>query len=296
MTRLIPPMTWQQAWDLKNQTKLEAWFRRHTGPSAPLINGASSGLLIIDSQAAADALVGKTHTGRLRLTAGGIRLHDFKLVNDLDSSVQDVAVLVTGGHTGSSIDHVEFDGQNHAGTVAAIAGDTWGQLNVTACEFYGWHDSVRGFVDSTYRHLYVHDPKGDPTYTGGNSGIHADAFQVIRSTSGQIRMTESWLDHGVLDPNVISCIFIKSDAAGENLDNVQVDHCYLNGGKSAIVLVEDGAGNVPTNIRVNDNRFGRDFIDGVWAGAGVNSGAGVERLRNVWADTLDPVVLTWGAL
>jgi len=288
-------MTWRQAWDSADPAVLRNWHESHSGPTVP-VTKTVTGMVTVASQADADALVGAHLVGKLRITASNVRLHDFKMTNDGNSSIQNIMVNVLGGKSGIVIEDVEFDGGGYLNTSAVIAGETWSHMTVRRAEFSRHLDAVRGFEGSDYQHLYVHDPLGDPTYTGGDGTKHADAFQVIRSGvgTGGIRLTESWLDHGVTAPNVMSAVFLKTDAGP--ITDVVVEHNYINGGKAASVLVEDGGKGAPTNVAVRNNRFGRDYQRALWAGAGVNNGAGYDRSGNVWSDTLTPAVLTWGIL
>jgi hypothetical protein len=67
------------------------------------------------------------------------------------------------------------------------------------------------------------------------------------------------------------------------IDNVLIENNYLNGGSFTIYHRDQGKG-VPTNVRVVNNKFGRDHMFGVLRSDGPLTWTG-----NVWADNGQPV-------
>lgn len=280
---LLRGFTWEWAWDTEDLSILQAWFQAWTGPKVPLTL-ATTGLYTVDSQAAADLLVGRTVTGRVLVTASDVWLRHFTVIGDGSGNA---CLEFSGSLTGVIAEDFEVDGAGLTTPVAGVGGSSFARVTVRRAYLHDCLDRIRLFEGSTYQHIYATDPVLTPDVS---SAVHADAAQVVRAGAA-ITLTESWLDSpaGV---NVITAVIVKTDAAA--IDDVTVDFCYLNGGRYT-VIVEEGAFGVPTNIAVTDCRFGRDYESGLWSGDGVTPGD-VLRTGNVWADNLAPVPLTWGLL
>jgi hypothetical protein len=280
---LLAGFTWQYAWDTEDLSVLQAWFVAHTGPKQPLTL-TTSVIYTVDSQAAANLLVGRTVTGRVLVTASDVWLRHFKVIGDGSGNA---CLEFSGALSGVVAEDFEVDGAGLAAPLAAVGGSSFANVEISRAYLHDSLDRIRLFEGSTYRHIYATAPVLTPDV---GSTVHADAAQVVRAGE-PVAITESWLDSpaGV---NVTSAVIVKTDAAA--IDDVTVDSCYLNGGRYT-VIVEEGAFGVPTNIAVTDNRFGRDYESGLWSGEGVEPGD-VVRTGNVWADTLTPVPLTWGLL
>lgn len=284
---LLNDYTWDRAWASRKTRWLETWFRTMTGPEIELTS-STTGLYTVATQADADNLVGRQVDGRVLITGSNVRLRNFKVVGD---GTGNACLEISGNLSGIEIHHFEVDGGGLLTPLAGLGGSSFANVTVHHGKIYNCLDRVRLFEGSTYQYMYLHDPVVNPNYIPGTSTQHADAVQVVRGGE-PISLSRSWLTSVPPGGNVTSCVIVKSDAAA--VSDVTVDSCYLNGGHYT-VIVEEGAFGVPTDIAFTNNRFGRDYGDGVWSGAGVDP-ADVVRTGNIWADTQLPVTLTWGLL
>lgn len=282
------PQSWQQAWDARSTEVLQAWFRANTGPTVP-VDGSLAGVQVVDSQDAADRLVGQTVLGQVVVTVSDVTLRDFAAVADGSASS---VVQIDGGLSGVVLEDIEVDGQDRLEVTACISGGTWANATVRRVDVHDCLDGVRLFEGSTYEHLYVHDSTVHPEPYGGEERFHADAVQVVRAGK-PILLRRSFLDHSGNGPNTTGVIMATTDAAA--IEGLTVSQNYLNGADYTIT-VEASEHGAPREIVLRDNRIGRDFARGIWSGAGVDEGSGYVRVGNVFADNGEPVPLTWGRL
>lgn len=282
------PETWQAAWEARSTEALESWFQANTGPTVP-VQTMVTGVVTVDSQQAADDLVGKTVVGRVVVTTSGVTLRDFKAVADGPGSS---VVEVKGGLTDVVLEDFEVDGRDLLEVTAGVSGGTWANVTMRRAKIYRCLDGVRLFEGSTYEHLYVSDSTPHPEPYGGEERFHADAAQVVRGEQ-PILLRRSFLDHSVNGPNTTGVIMVLTDTAP--IGGLTIEQNYLNGA-SYTITVEATEHGAPTDVVITDNRFGRDFTRGIWSGAGVAEGADYKRTGNVFADTYEPVPVTWGRL
>ncbi len=276
--------TWAHAWSLGDLECLRAWFRANTGPKVPLTL-ATTGLYTVDSQAAADLLVGRTVTGRVLVTVSNVWLRHFKVIGDGTGTAN---LEFSGSLSGVLAEDFEVDGSDLLTPVSGVGGSSFAHVTVRRGYVHNALDRLRAFEGSTYKHMYLTTPKGAPDTS---NSVHADAVQVVRGGLPVV-ITESWFDSPNVGENVTSAVIMKTDAGAIN--DVTVDRCYLNGGRYS-VIVEEGANGVPSDISITNCRFGRGYRDGLWTGAGVTP-ADVVRTGNVYADNGQPVTTQWGLL
>jgi hypothetical protein len=284
---MLRGFTWAAAWATGSLPVLQTWFTATTGPKVPLTL-STAGLYTVGSQAAADLLVGRTVTGRVLVTASNVWLRHFKAIGDGSG---DAVVELSGSLTGVVIEDFEVNGAGLLAPLAGLGGASFARVTARRGNIHHCLDRVRLMEGSTYEHMYLHDAVVNPAYVSGTASQHADAVQAVRG-SAPITVSQSWIESTPNGPNVTSGVIIKSDAAAIN--DVTIDSCYLNGGKYT-VIVEAGAFGAPTDVAITNNRFGRDYTDGLWSGSGVDP-ASVTRTGNVWANSLNAVPLTWGLL
>lgn len=283
-------LTWEQAWQEGSVDVLQSWFAANTGPTIEPTRTVT-GVQRIDSQEAADELVGTTVRGRVEVVVDDVRVRDFVVVNDGSGTE---SVSVEGGLSGVVLEHFEVDGQGHLSTLAAVGGGPWARVVVRNAYIHDSLDGVRLFEGSVHEYLLVEDAVVNPDYVPGTSSQHADAAQAVRAGPGEpLVLRRSFLDHSAVGDNITSVVLIKPDA-GE-VSSVLVGESYLNGGRYT-VIVESGDFGTPADVVVRNNRFGRDHQQGVWSGEGVEDGRAYDRGGNLWADTSDPVTNTWGRL
>ncbi len=130
--------------------------------------------------------------------------------------------------------------------------------------------------DVTVESSYLHDPNPQPD-------AHFDAMQV-RGVSG-LQVSCSDLDLGPYESTYNAAIYLEWVAVGNR--DVTIDHNWINGGGFAVYVDAE-------NLRITNNRFGRDAH---WAPCNNdrrNSGGGVRPFvskGNVWDDTGAPLNL-----
>lgn len=97
---------------------------------------------------------------------------------------------------------------------------------------------------------------------------------VVRRTNFEMRHDE---------PGFTNSQVFMIQAADGTIDDVLIDGCWINGGGFSVQIKDKGKG-VPTNVRLTNNRFGRDYQFGILSLSGsiVNTG-------NVWDDTGEPI-------
>ncbi|MGY1594302.1 hypothetical protein ACI79D_20185 [Geodermatophilus sp. SYSU D00708] len=283
------PDTWREAWNSGSIVTLEDWFREHSGPTVALNSTPLTGEQVVDSQVAADALVGRIVHGTIRITVDNVTLRDFLLRGDGSREL----VRIVGDRHNISIVDAEIDGQGEKNSIG-IGGDSYARaVTVERVEIHRvGFDAIRLMVDSTYRHVYVHnlwrwdEAKAGRPYNGDNSqetDPHTDAMQMVR---GGGLVEQCWLDnYGVGADNATSAVFISPGA--DSIDGWTIRQSYLNGGGYTI-HVHPGPHGTPERITIEHNRFGRGHRLGIYSDGDVPAG-NISKTGNVWADSLEPV-------
>lgn len=263
------------------------------------------GAQVVDSQAAADALVGRIINGNIQVTGDNILLHDFLLRGDGSREL----VSVVGSRINVRVVDAEIDGQGQKNSIG-LAGASYAtgaaveRVNIHGCGF----DGLRLMTGGTYRNVYIHDMwrwndavEGrpyNPTAPDQTTDPHTDGMQSVR---GGGLIEKCWVDNqGIGADNATSAIIIKPDAGP--IDGWTIRNNYLNGGGYTVHIHNEnntlgGAGpnGDPTNIVIDSNRFGRGYRIGLWSSGDVPP-ANITRTGNVWADTLSAAPLQAGPL
>lgn len=152
------------------------------------------------------------------------------------------AIDVQGGARNVVIEDVEVNGQ--AGCEAGIAFDGFLARRV---DVHGCKDGLKMRHDARVEKSYVHD-----LYQSSTS--HNDGIQI--GDGGNIAIVGNNIQH----PNdQTSAILIKADFSA--IDNVTIAGNLLNGGNYT-VYVMDMPGNSVTNVRIENNHFGRAYVYG----------------------------------
>jgi hypothetical protein len=148
---------------------------------------------------------------------------------------------------------------------AAVAA---GNCTARRLDIHGARDGFRAGSHVIIEGCYIHDlaAHGGPR----NNGIRLDSGRNVLIRNNTIEMP----------PGSSSAIMIATDSGP--IDNVLIDGNIMNGGK---FIIRSRAGSyvppvAPTNVRINNNRMGRDFREGLFSTSGTITFSG-----NVWLDS-----------
>jgi hypothetical protein len=142
--------------------------------------------------------------------------------------------------------------------------------NVTARRIHIWNMDD-GFTGS---HLdiegcYIHDMV--PYIAGHPDGIEVNAPGIIRIVGNTILMD-------------VQTAAVHAGTSRGPIDDVLVQGNYLDGGSYTVYVDDQGYG-TPTNVRILDNAFGRNYTYGLMS---IDPGDTVVE-GNYWADTEEPI-------
>jgi hypothetical protein len=160
-------------------------------------------------------------------------------------------------------------------------------VGASAAAFYG--------SDFTLRRLDIHDVGNDAVkssrnvtmeycwihHLGTTPDSHADGNQTRGGGNIILRYNNFDMPKGIPGHNTNACC-ITTTPVGP-VDNFLMEGNWLNGGNYTLYFEDKGHG-APTNVRLINNRFGRDYRHGVL----VNDGP-VFAQGNVWDDTDEPM-------
>jgi hypothetical protein len=163
----------------------------------------------------------------------------------------------------ATIEHVEVECLSSPNKTTGISS---GALHVRYTEVHGCEDNIWVSSSSTYEYNYLH--------SNANTG-HPDGMQAPRAEGVVIR--RNWID---VPAGGNSAIILKTDFGP--ISGVTVQENYLNGGNFTVYVRNGGHGN-PTNVRLLNNRFGRDYRFGLFSLDG-----SVQQQNNIWHDTGRP--------
>lgn len=119
---------------------------------------------------------------------------------------------------------------------------------------------------------------------GSISGSHADGVQMVSGDNVTIRA--NFFDMLYNEPGYQNsqCIIVQTN--NDTVDNILIEDNWIDGGGYSVQIRDKGNGfGDPTNVRIINNKFGRDYQFGLWLTDGdvVFSG-------NIWEDTEELVV------
>ena len=238
----------------------------NTGPSDPSILTPVSGMTITQD---GYVLENVRITGQVNVQADNVTIRNFIL----DGAGMSYGIRATWGHTGILIEDGEL-------------------INVNSCHIYGG-----GF---TARRLNMHESGSDGFkcthdvlvegcwvhHIGTNPGSHADANQTRWGSNFVFRGNFFDIPIGIGAPYKSNACFIMQTGDGP-IDNVLIEDNWLTGGNFTVYFENKwspGSTNPnfgdPTNCRLLNNRFGREFRYGP-----LNTTGYVEISGNVWDDT-----------
>jgi len=202
-------------------------------------------------------------TGTVTITADNVTLRNFRV----NGNGATYGINANAGATGVVIEDGEV--YNVSGDCVYGAGYTARRLNV----HHAGGDGLKHQGDGVIEYCWVHD-------LGTSPGAHADGVQIMSGSNILIRGNyfDMPINKDGTDSN--SAVFIRT--AFGPIDAVTVDGNWMNGGNYTVYSVGYN-GVIPTNTRITNNRFGRDYRYGLYDLEGT-----VVVTGNVWDDTGAP--------
>jgi hypothetical protein len=233
----------------------------NTGPSNAGILVNSAGVTINTPGAVVE---NKNFTGMVFITANNVTLRNFRI----DATGDSYGISAAQDKTGIVIE----DGEIHDATGDGIYGTgyTARRINVHHCG----GDGFKHQGDGAIQNCWVHD-------LGTAEGAHADGVQIMSGSNISITGNNFDMPIDVPGTSSNSAVFIRT--AFGPIDNVTVDGNWMNGGNYTVYSV-NYLGDIPTNVSITNNRFGRDYRYGILDLEGTVTLSG-----NVWDDTGLPI-------
>lgn len=129
----------------------------------------------------------------------------------------------------------------------------------------------------TVRRANIHDAGGDAIKPGNNVIIkdswlhrlgyledsHSDGVQMVSGSNVIIRGNNIDMPHDLAGFTNSQCMIIQTNNGP--IDNILIESNWLNGGGYCVQINDKGNGHgAPTNVRILNNRFGRDYQFGIW--------------------------------
>ncbi len=153
------------------------------------------------------------------------------------------------------------------GTSSCEAAVAHGNYTARSLDIHGTTDGFRAGSNVIIEGCYIHDLAA--SIGSGNDGIRQLSGRNVLIRNNTIQMP----------PGSTSAIMIATDTG--SIDNVLIDSNIMNGG-GFIIYCRTGYHAppvAPTNVRINNNRMGRDFDHGLFSINGTITFSG-----NVWLD------------
>lgn len=180
------------------------------------------GPLTIDSQAAADALVGTTVTGDMVIGAHGLELHDFTINGSIENPVPPFNNI--------EIHHVAVAGPGTIDDRHAIWGASYATgVHIHHCDISGFIDGIRITTDAVVEYNWIHDlvewnEDSLGPYDDSDQFLHSDGIQLVRGDGIVIRRNFIDQHRGV---NAVSGILVQA-VAGAVADTL-IEENHLDG-------------------------------------------------------------------
>jgi hypothetical protein len=241
----------------------------------------------------------QVHDGRLNITTPGTVIDGMHLTSHVNVYAPDVTIknsLITGHlrfHNGADnglvtdtivrhagpyvvrnsgarnlvLQHCEIDGLRSPDNNGGVTGSN---LTVRYCDFHSHTDSAKVGSNSVWEYNHLH---GNGRWL---DRVHVDGLQSTGSTNVQIR-------HNLIEmPGFSSAMHFQ--ATFGPIRDITIEHNYLNGGSYTVYVRSDTNGHGdPHNVRIANNRMGRDYTNGLFSTRG-----DVTQVDNVWHDTGTP--------
>ena len=198
--------------------------------------------------------------------------HNGRLVDSVVRSGGPYPVRANYGATEVVLEHCEIDGRRSTNNNGGVAG---GNITVRYCELHSHTDSAKVTSNSVWEYNWLH--------TNGTWGTdaHPDGLQSTGGTNIVVR--RNFIDMPNAPTGNNSAMHFQ--ATFRPLRDILIEENYLNGGNYTVYVRADDRGHGdPENVRILDNRMGRDFRYGLFSTQG-----DVTRQGNVWHDTGSPI-------
>lgn len=229
----------------------------NTGPtSSSLI--PSGGITITEDNTVLD---GYSFTGTVRVQANNVTIRNFKI----SCSGCFYGIQATYGATNLLIEDGEIEGVQSAGIFG-------GNLTARRLEIYNMgNDAFKPTGNAIIESNWIH-------HLGYIESSHADGIQMIGGSGLEVRHNFFDMPKGTEGYNNSICIIIQTH---NPIDDVLIERNWFNGGGYSVQIRDKNRGHgPPTNARLLNNLFGRDFLFGPWATDG-----GPQIAGNRWEDT-----------
>ena len=239
----------------------------NTGPSGTL---TPSGGMTISSSGA--VIQNREINGMVMVKAPNVTIRNCRIIS---SAIYGIHAL---GGSGTLIENCEIamrtftnrDGRRGLGK--CIYGNS---MTIRHCEIKNGMDGVFGNLNITMEGNWIH------SLGKGADGLipydpHCDGFQMQQG--GNHVLKGNFFDHCSN-----SAIFISSAKAPWTINNITIEANWLFGGNYTVYVIKHAAyseSKVPTNVRIINNRFSRDYKFGPMYVMGSQTISG-----NVWDDT-----------
>lgn len=198
-------------------------------------------------------------TGSITVKANNVTIKRSKI-----SSSSYYPIRLYSGYSGLLVEDVEIAGNG------CSAGIVFGGYTARRVHVYGCADGLKAGNNTTIENSYIHDLY--KTSTSHNDGIQSPGGSniVIRNNNIAHRKQQT------------SAILLQTDNAP--IDNVLIEGNWLDGGNFVVYSRNHKGGGDPTNVRIINNRFGRNYVYGLFSIDGM-----VKKSGNVWDDTGEPI-------
>lgn len=179
-------------------------------------------------------------------------------------------IRANNGNTGLLIQDVEIRGMQSAG----IIGSNFSVKRANIHDSGG--DAIKPFDGVVIESSWLHRLGSIPT-------SHSDGVQMVVGADIVIRGNNIDMPYDLPGFTNSQCMIIQTNNGP--IDNILIENNWLNGGGFCVQIRDKGNGyGPPTDVRILNNQFGRDFQFGAWVFDGP-----VTRHGNVWQDTGEPL-------
>ncbi len=201
--------------------------------------------------------------GMVDIQADNVVLRNFRVRSDGGS----YCIKMLGNNSGILLEDGEVIGADSANLYGS--GFTARRLEIHE----GGADAIKTVWNAVVENCWLH-------HLGTNAEAHADGNQTRSGGHLIFRRNNFDMPKSVPPPYKSNANLIIQTAEGP-IEDVLIEENWLNGGNFTVYVTDKGAGHgVPLNVRLIDNRFGRDYNFGVLENDGYVYCSG-----NVWDDT-----------
>ncbi|HIA92141.1 TPA: hypothetical protein EYO12_03440 [Candidatus Saccharibacteria bacterium] len=254
-------------------TKPNAQNTGHISPRSSLTK--ISGTVIDDAWLNANnggsrIVEGYHFTGQVTILADNVTLRDF-YINGGRYGIYN-GVFESNASKNLVIEDGEITNSTSSGIVASNA--TIRRLHI----HHHGSDAIKPFSNVLIESNYI-------SHLGSIPDSHADGVQMVSGSNVTVRGNFFDMRHDEPGYNNSQVIIMQTNIG--NVDNILVEANWINGGGYSVQINDKGNGyGEPTNDRVINNRFGRDYQFGPLR---TNNNTLTDRSGNVWDDTGQPI-------